>query len=178
MKTITVRAADSSDAEAIAGIHTRSWQLAYRGIFPESFLDGLRWEPRRDFWEDQLLSPPPGQHVLVAEHGEVLAGFTAAGPARDDDLPEGSSEVYAIYVDPPAWSIGVGSALFGRILGELASAPVLPQVVALWVLEGNHRARRFYERHSFSADGTAKPVERGGVTAMEIRYCLTVGNEK
>jgi GNAT superfamily N-acetyltransferase len=131
MKTLTVRGADCSDAEAIARIHTRSWQLAYQGIFPESFLEGLRWEARRDFWADQLLSPPPGQHVLVAEHGDELAGFIAAGPARDDDLPEGTSEVYAIYVDPPAWSIGVGGALFGRILGELAAAPIPPQFVAL-----------------------------------------------
>lgn len=178
MKTITVRAADSSDAEAIARIHTRSWQLAYQGIFPEGFLEGLRWEPRRDYWEGQLLSPPPGQHVLVAEHGGALAGFIAAGPARDDDLPEGSSEVYAIYVDPPAWSTGVGSALFERALGELASASVPPQFVVLWVLEDNYRARRFYERHSFSADGTAKPIERGQVIATEIRYRLTLGDAR
>ncbi|NMO37509.1 hypothetical protein HG826_28780 [Streptomyces sp. GMY01] len=40
----------------------------------------------------------------------------------------------------------------------------------LWVLKGNTRARRFYERAGFRADGAEEPFEADGVTVPEVRY--------
>ena len=37
----------------------------------------------------------------------------------------------------------------------------------LWVLEGNHRARKFYERHGFVLDGN---VRDSGDGIKELRY--------
>ena len=30
----------------MVGVHVRSWQVAYRGLFPDDYLDGLRAEDR------------------------------------------------------------------------------------------------------------------------------------
>ncbi len=87
------------------------------------------------------------------------------GAARDDDLPGGTSEVYAIYVHPDAWSTGAGRALMTEALVQLGDVAVV-----LWVLEDNHRARRFYERAGFVADGSRKHAEMPGGPIPEVRY--------
>jgi len=40
----------------------------------------------------------------------------------------------------------------------------------LWVLEDNPRARNFYEKAGWAADGVRKAEERFGVRAAEVRY--------
>ena len=43
---LTVRRATPEDAAGVAGVHVRSWQVAYRGLLPDDYLDGLRPEDR------------------------------------------------------------------------------------------------------------------------------------
>ena len=46
----------------------------------------------------------------------------------------------------------------------------------LWVLRGNLRARRFYERGGFVLDGAAKLKSKGqGITLDEVRYRCPLG---
>jgi RimJ/RimL family protein N-acetyltransferase len=40
----------------------------------------------------------------------------------------------------------------------------------LWVLPGNHRARRFYEVAGWVADGAQRTDEVVGVLVSEVRY--------
>ena len=40
----------------------------------------------------------------------------------------------------------------------------------LWVLRGNQRARRFYERAGYTWDGAIKEEDFDGVTVAEVRY--------
>jgi ribosomal protein S18 acetylase RimI-like enzyme len=47
----------------------------------------------------------------------------------------------------------------------------------LWVLKTNQRARHFYERHGWVADGTQKNVWRGDVRLDETRYRIPLGQE-
>jgi hypothetical protein len=44
------------------------------------------------------------------------------------------------------------------------------QVGGLWVLESNARARRFYARAGFTADGSAKQEDIAGSPVTEVRY--------
>lgn len=39
---VKVRAALPADAFAVAEVHVRSWQLGYRGLLPDAYLDALR----------------------------------------------------------------------------------------------------------------------------------------
>ncbi len=41
-----LRPAEPADAMAVARVHVRSWQAAYRGLLPDAYLDGLRPEDR------------------------------------------------------------------------------------------------------------------------------------
>ncbi len=63
----------------------------------------------------------------------------------------------AVYVSPEAWGTGLADVLHDAALAELRSRGV--DRARLWVLEGNVRARRFYERRGWRADGTSRVVE-------------------
>ncbi|MBK9741008.1 MAG: GNAT family N-acetyltransferase [Actinobacteria bacterium] len=158
-----VRPAVPGDAEAIARVHVATWQAAYRGLLPDAFLDGLRWEDRLARWTAALSTPGPteGGAWVAVENGTEIRGFVEWGPARDEDLGAAGNEVYAIYVAPTAWRSGVGAALLGVV-------PTSRDAV-LWVLAGNVRALAFYRRHGFDLDGMARRREIGGAEASERR---------
>ncbi|UQA92253.1 GNAT family N-acetyltransferase [Streptomyces halobius] len=40
----------------------------------------------------------------------------------------------------------------------------------LWVVRGNARAQRFYERAGLAPDGSEEAYEVGGISAPELRY--------
>ena len=82
------------------------------------------------------------------------------------------AELYALYVHPDWWSTGTGRALMDRSLARVAAAGYTS--IALWVLQDNARARRFYGRAGFAADGARHVLDDlGGVT--EIRYQRPLG---
>ena len=41
-----LRAAKPDDAMEVANVHVRSWQVGYRGLMPDDYLDALRPEDR------------------------------------------------------------------------------------------------------------------------------------
>jgi len=69
---------------------------------------------------------------------------------------------------PEAWGKGLGRALLEAATTKLRDLGYADAV--LWVLDGNTRARRFYEAAGWYADGTAKREDVGGVVVTEVRY--------
>ena len=163
-----VRRASATDAEGIARVQERGWQIAYRHVFPITELDrgGFIQSTR---WRDRLEHPPAGWSTFVAERDGEVIGFASVGPNRDE---QALGELYAIYVDPDDWSTGAGQALIERAERQLSAEYAEG---TLWVLENNPRARRFYEEAGWREDGGRKAEERWGVRAPEIRYrkCFT-----
>ncbi|TQN31548.1 ribosomal protein S18 acetylase RimI-like enzyme [Haloactinospora alba] len=164
-----IRAASPEDALAVDTVRTAGWRHAYRGVVPDAVLDGMTPDPPRR--RRQLADPGPGGFDYLAESGGRVIGWVSAGPVRDSDLSTAVQEVYACYVHPDQWGHGVGAALLTTALGTLTGRPGVPEVV-LWVLEGNGRARRFYERHGFTPDGTRRLLPPGRVPGdvAEVRY--------
>ena len=78
-----IRAAELSDSEGIAHVHTLSWQSAYRGILPDEWLDALRWEDRKIRWDAILSSGTRGNVVVAANAQKEIIGFASIGPSRD-----------------------------------------------------------------------------------------------
>jgi GNAT superfamily N-acetyltransferase len=164
---VSVRVATVADAAAIARVHVLGWQVAYRGLVPDTILDGLSIERRAAFWTNVIDQPRyPGQGTWVAESNRVVVGFLTCGPCRDGD-GAGLGELQAIYALPERWGAGVGHALHEvcvvRLVGDGFPA------ATLWVLEGNARALKFYERHGWKPDGASKIEVFDGATLNEIR---------
>jgi ribosomal protein S18 acetylase RimI-like enzyme len=166
-----VRTACREDADAIGAVHVRAWRAAYPGLMPQAYLDGLDVGERRAFWRRGLAAPPPGGHLMVACQGAAVVGFAVCGPEEFPE-PTGRGQVYALNVDPPAWGTGAGAALLAGAREHLVADGFAEAV--LWVLPGNARARRFYERHGWRADALERPTEVFGVTITEMRYRCTL----
>ena len=69
---------------------------------------------------------------------------------------------------PEAWGTGLGRALMTATLSHLAGCGF--ESATLWVLDTNARARRFYARAGWTADGSAKQDDIGGALVTEVRY--------
>ncbi len=170
---LLIREAGPDDAEGIARAHVASWQGAYRDLLAPDLLAGLDWRDRLPRWQTLLAEAGPVR-VLVAEAGGHVVGFCSVGPARDEDLmrrPESWYELYSIYLVPDRWASGLGRRLWAAARSRI---PAEVEAVSLWVLEGNMRARAFYERQGFRLDGRRETTTRAGQAVPEIRYAWPV----
>lgn len=156
------------DARAIAEVHVASWQAAYRGLLPEGYLASLSIAEREARWRRDIESGQAWVLVVRAREGQVL-GLAAYGASRDDDAPAQRGELQAIYLHPAHWGQGMGRALCRAALQDLAKKEFTS--AGLWVIEGNDRAIRFYERVGFVCEpDSRKAFELGGVSLHELRY--------
>lgn len=170
-----IRRALADDALGVATVHVRSWQAAYSGLLPDTYLDQLDVDARRAAWAGTIAQADwPGTGTLVAtEANGNVAGFAHVGPARDDDLdPLVVGELASIYVLPQAWGSGVGRRLMLAAVNVLRDAGFGAAI--LWVLDGNDRAQRFYEIGGWQLDGAAKDIVIAETTLAEVRYRLVL----
>ncbi len=143
---IEIRHATTSDVPSLVACHLACWREAYQEVAPADYLAELDQSipARIAFWTSKIAK---GNAPWLAVDDETVIGLAAAGPTEDDDLPSGL-ELFAIYVRATHWDSGLGHRLLEAAIGN---APA-----SLWALEDNPRAHRFYRRHGFTPDGTAK----------------------
>ena len=162
-----IREAVLADAAAIAPVHVRSWQRAYRGLMSDSLLDGLDVGQRIEHWASILSTPNEGARLVVEVDG-VVVGFlvaTRASPSSPD-----CAEVFSIYLDPDHWRGGLGARLLTAGVAALRAPGPLP--VVLWVLDGNDGACRFYEAQGWRADGASRDDVMFDEVIPHVRYRL------
>jgi GNAT superfamily N-acetyltransferase len=149
---VRIRRAVPEDAEALGPLHVDVWFDAYTGLMDQHFLDDRRAgvAGRIDRWREILSTAD--NPTWVAEDADGLVGFGGAGEGRDNDV-DIELELYALYVREAYYGTGVGYALFEQAVGDRACY--------LWVLAGNERAIRFYERQGFRLDGTEDEHDEG-----------------
>lgn len=165
----TVRTARPGDAAGIGLVHVRSWQAAYQGQIPQDFLDALDPATRAEGWRRYLDGGRRAREALLVSDGDTgVSGFALVGPSRDEGGADGAGEVYAFYVLPELWRRGLGRELMAAALDALSGFGF--GEATLWVLEGNDRARRFYEAVGWRADGATKTEEPHGFPITEVRY--------
>ena len=164
---ISIRRAGPDDWAAIAAIHAASWRSAYRGIYPDSYLDEEAPEERRAFWRPALAEwDAEVDAVFLAEEDGAVVGFAclrreaeAEGPLLDN-----------LHVLPERKGEGIGR----RLIAAAAAWRVEREPEAalqLGVGTDNVAARRFYARlggREVEAQELATP---GGGSARQVRVC-------
>ena len=169
--TIKLREARRGDEPAVADVHVRAWQEAYRGLIPDEFLDELDPDDRAATYTFEADHPDATTTVVAVQEGEdcgeVIIGFVAFGSSRDVDAPD-HGEVAALYVDPDRYEGGVGRMLMREARRRLWEAGFTDAL--LWVLDGNERAARFYEREGWAPDGATRVEEPYGVVSNVSRF--------
>lgn len=178
---LQVRRAVPADAGRMGAIHVAAWRAAYRGVMADQYLDALDESAVAAAWRERLASgasdrAPAGvtAQSIVAELDGVVVAMAAVGPDRDclDDCALG--ELWMLNADPSAWGSGAAVALHEFACAELVARGRIDAV--LWVVEENARARRFYEREGWIADGRSKSELVGGVDVTEVCYQRRLGD--
>ena len=136
---VSVRNARLADASEITRVFRDSWRLAYTGILPALHLE--REIMRRDalWWRRAIATD---RNLLVALHGETIAGYATCGRARGSGRDTG--EIYELYLAPVYQGLGIGEHMFEACRATLDGLDLERLIV--WALEGNDRARAFYMR--------------------------------
>lgn len=135
-----IRPAKRSEARALTSVHRVAAHTGFAHIFPPeapvpAFEDDLaRWE----CW----LGPDAakGRRCYVAEVREDIVGVVLAGP---DPEASTTGHLSRLYVHPDHWGTGIGAHLYASAKADLRARF---DEATLWVLEGNGRARSWYER--------------------------------
>lgn len=158
---MTIRETTGADLDSIAVVHARTWQVAYRGLVPDEYLDAL--DPAAG--ADRLRSrPQPERTTLLATDAAEPLGFVSFGPDR---LYAGRTEIYAIYVLASHWGRGIGRTLLDTVVARHPATEI-----RLWCAADNARSRRFYETYGFIADGASGAHDIAGVTLQTVSYTL------
>jgi GNAT superfamily N-acetyltransferase len=161
---MTVRPYRESDLERIGWVHSRSRQAAYAGLVPDDALGQVTPEAQTEVWRERMSFGT--STAFVAEHDGVVVGFVSLLGT------EAGTELNAIHLAPEVVGTGLGSALMqaatehARTRGDGS--------LHLFVLEGNERARRFYERTGWRLAGPAGMHDIGGAQVGHVRYELSL----
>lgn len=152
-----LRPAHPEDALAVAHVHVQSWQVGYRGLIADGYLDAMRPEERAARYTFGS-SDPEVPYTIVAEDAGAIRGFVTTRPG----------ELMALYVHPEAWGHGFGRALIAA--GRTRLASLRSGTATLWLLEGNTRAERFYRADGWQPDGTQQVAKIWGLDLPERRF--------
>jgi len=159
------------DVRDIAEVHVASWRAAYAGLVPAEKLAQLDVDERERVWRDRVANAETMQlRAWVAELDDAVVGYAFTVPSSDEDLGPHTHEVAALYVLPHAWRTGTGAALIRACEDGLVGAGV--RHASLWCLEGNDRARTFYERGGWTFDKRAPCFRAFDVPALRYRKTL------
>lgn len=132
---LALRAATLDDAAAVARIWHAGWADGHRGNVPDALV------AVRTPQSFGLRAPQRVADTVVATVDGTVAGFVMV---VDD-------EVEQVYVDAAHRGTGVARALLAEAERRVASKGYAKAWLA--VVNGNARARRFYERNGWSDEG-------------------------
>ena len=143
MSAIALRRAVPGDAPAIARVRIESWRATYRGMIPDTYLDGMQLDASTAIWDRVLAAGPGTTSVFVAERAGELVGF-ASGAMLAEPKFEIDAELVAIYLRREFQHVGLGRRLVGAVVDAQRGYGATGMLT--WVIAGNKPARTFYER--------------------------------
>jgi len=160
-----IREARPGDAEGIARAHTASWRTSYRGILPDDILARIDVDQRTASWQKTLQDRSVLTLVAVDTTHHDIVGLCDAG--RNRSRTSHAAEVYRFYLEHHARRHGLGREMFEQVTGWLRGQQLASLII--WVLDGNHHARRFYEAMGGRA-GDRVPSRVSGFPVVEQSY--------
>jgi ribosomal protein S18 acetylase RimI-like enzyme len=165
---VEVDRARQDEASAVTALHHRAALRGFAHIFPPdapppSFDEDLaRWK----HWLGPDAERGRRGYVARTPHGEVV-GVVLAGPDPDE---RSAGHLARLYVAPELWGHGVGTQLYTVAIGDLAARFA---EATLWVLEGNTRARAWYERLGWRSTPRRKTTYApAGIDDVQYRIAL------
>jgi len=160
------------DAFEFTACHIACWHSAYKGIIPDDYLANMskEIEQRTERTRKNLNEVTEDTSYYCAKFENKIIGFFIITKSRDEDKLQ-AGQITAIYLLCEFWNKGYGRQMMNCAIDALRNMG--HREIIVWVLEENHRAKRFYEKCGFLPDGTKKEIEIGK-SLIEIRYVLNI----
>jgi len=148
--TITLRPATKDDAATLAALGARTFTDTFGHLYDSDDLDLFLKSHAEEHWAAELCDPEFA--VLLVEVSGEAVGYAKVGPPHLPFEPRGTAVELRQFYLVKAWQ--------GHGLADEMMAWVIDQAeqqdgndLYLSVFVDNHRARRFYERWGFIAEG-------------------------
>ena len=139
MDKIIIRKAKSEDIEKIANIKVRCWQIAYRNIIADEYLDNMdieyTIEKNKRIFEQY--------NIIVAELKNEVIGFCRYDYNNYYEEENVDCELIALYIKPEMKRHGIGRKLMKYAINEFKNSK--KEKMILWCLKENYPSRAFYE---------------------------------
>ena len=164
MMEFQIRRATYNDLVSLATIQTHSWKSAFNDILSNNTLNK---------YTDLDKCVKVLENVYKSNNGYLYIASINEKPCaelfwRIGTEFEQSAEIVALHSIPESWGCGVGKAIMDKAINDIFDNGL--KTVYLWVFEQNKRARRFYEKYGFVADGASHISIYD--KAVEVRYIL------
>ena len=140
-----------SDILGRAYVHYKAWHETYARMIDRRYLNEVHTLQRCE-----AIARRSNDGVLIAKVGARVVGLVGYGAYHDGTLP-GAGEIYGLYLLQDCQGYGIGGAMLRAALEHLSEY----DKVALWVLEKNENAIRFYNHFGFLPDGERKEIMLG-----------------
>jgi GntR family transcriptional regulator len=160
---LLIRAAQPSDAPALATVFIDAWHHGYRGVVDDAIIDALD-HAEVATWLAELVSDASATTLVAGRDNGEVVGFARYGDDLDDP---NYGHLFALYVAPRDAGRGVGRLLLEHVINEVD--PNSTRAITLWVFEANERAQRLYRAAGFSADGRRRVEEQYGAQEIAMR---------
>jgi len=145
---LDIRVAGVADANVVGKVHSEAWKSAYRGVFPDSFINLDTAAKRTEEFLDSIKDDKYIYYLL--QESDQTAGIVKTG------VENNALEIESFYILNEYRGKGFGSQFIDFIKNSLK-----PECIRLWVLEDNTRARHFYENNGFVMTGESRMINRG-----------------
>lgn len=162
---VVIREAEKTDVKAMAEVVSSSWKAAYSELISEDDMKLFANVVRRE--ELFKAGFEKGKLTYVLLCGGAVKGVCSAESYEKDGFSD-TAEIDQFYLAPSAIGKGLGSRLMEFVLKEFSDKGFKQAV--LFVMEGNERAVRFYERKGFKPDGFFSVCENLSGKNRGIRY--------
>ena len=138
---VTVRLAEPADAPELARVRRRSWESAYRGIYPDERLDNFDYDAHAERFLKNMAEACKDVYILEDEVQAV--GFLVISAPEQPLYKDFPVCLNALYLLPEYHRQGIGRRMIG-----FAADWCLQRGFDRFFLScslHNHRARAFYE---------------------------------
>lgn len=149
--SVTFRDATGADSAALAEVGARSFTETFGHLYRPADLALFLENHSAENWAGELADP--AYAVRIGESDGALMAYAKLGPPQLPFRPRGkAAELRQFYVLKPWQGSGVARELIEWVIA--AARAEQADDLYLSVFTDNHRARRFYEKIGFMAEGT------------------------
>ena len=149
--SVTYRTARPDDAAALAELGAATFVDTFGHLYQPDDLALFLKSHTPQAWANELADPAFA--VRIAEQGGRMIGYAKLGPPHLPFEPRGeAAELRQLYVLDEHKGAGVARTLIDWVIDRARDRRA--DHLYLSVFTENHRARRFYERIGFEAEGS------------------------